>query len=70
MMRYLLAILLPPVAVLSTWRPISAVLNCVLCLLFWVPGVLHAILCVADYNADERARLQRTATRKAAESRA
>lgn len=68
-MRYLLAIVLPPIAVLSCLRPISAILNCLLCLLFWAPGVLHALLCVADYHADERARLQRIATRRAAERR-
>lgn len=55
-MRYLLAILLPPLAVLFCGKPIQAILNLVLTLLFWVPGVIHALLVVHDYHADARAR--------------
>lgn len=36
-MLYLLAILLPPVAVLLVGRPIQALLNFLLCLFFYIP---------------------------------
>jgi uncharacterized membrane protein YqaE (UPF0057 family) len=54
-MMYLLAILLPPVAVLVTGRPFQAVLNFFLTLLFWVPDVIHAILVVNEHKANQRA---------------
>lgn len=53
-MRYLLAILLPPVAVLFCGRPIQALLNLVLTLCFWVPGVIHAVLVVNQDVEDDR----------------
>ena len=53
-MRYLLAILIPPVAVLSCGKPVTALLNFLLCLLLWVPGVIHAIVVVNGYKADRR----------------
>lgn len=52
-MRYLIAIVLPPVAVLCTGRPLSAVLNVLLSACLWFPGVIHAIMCI---NADEAER--------------
>ncbi len=55
-MLYLLALLLPPVAVLLTGRPFQALLNLVLTLLFWVPGVIHAVLVVNEHKANQRAR--------------
>lgn len=54
-MMYLLAILLPPVAVLLTGRPFQAVLNLILTLLLWVPGAIHAILVVNEHKANQRA---------------
>jgi len=54
-MLYLLAIVLPPVAVLLCGRPFLALLNLVFTLLCWVPGIVHAILVVGDHNADLRA---------------
>lgn len=54
-MRYLLAILLPPVAVLSCGKPVQAVLNLVLTLLFWIPGAVHALFVVHGYHEDRRA---------------
>lgn len=54
-MRYLLAILLPPVAVLLCGRPVQALLNLVLTLFLWVPGVVHACLVVHDHLEDKRA---------------
>ena len=47
-MMYLLAILLPPVAVLICGKPFQAIINFILTLIFWVPGVIHAILVVHD----------------------
>jgi uncharacterized membrane protein YqaE (UPF0057 family) len=63
-MMYLLAILLPPVAVLVTGRPIQAVLNLILTLIFWVPGAIHAILVVNEHKADKRMRKQAKLMRK------
>ena len=54
-MRYLLAVLVPPVAVLLCGKPVQAVLNFVLCLFLWVPGVVHALLVVHGHHADKRA---------------
>jgi len=51
-MRYLLAVLLPPVAVLSCGKPIQTLLNLVLTLCFWVPGVIHAALVVHQHYED------------------
>lgn len=53
-MRYLLAILLPPVAVLLCGKPIQFLLNIVLTLLFYVPGMIHALLVVHSHLADKR----------------
>ena len=53
-MRYLLAIILPPVAVLLCGKPIQAVLNLVLTLCFWIPGVVHALFVVNSHLADAR----------------
>ena len=53
-MRYFLAIILPPVAVLLCGKPIQFVLNILLTLLFWIPGVIHAILVVNSHLADKR----------------
>ena len=53
-MLYLLAILAPPIAVLLIGRPISALLNFGLTLLFWVPGAIHAIMVVNEHKADKR----------------
>jgi len=54
-MRYLLAIVLPPLAVLLCGKPFQFVLNVLLTLCFWVPGVVHAILVVHDHLEDKRA---------------
>lgn len=53
-MLYLLAILLPPVAVLLVGKPIQALLNLLLTLCFWFPGMIHAILVVNKSFADKR----------------
>ena len=42
-MRLLLCLLCPPLAVVLHGKPISALVNMVLCMFFWVPGVIHAL---------------------------
>ena len=42
--QIILAILLPPLAVfLKSGAGMPLVINIVLCLFFWVPGILHAL---------------------------
>jgi uncharacterized membrane protein YqaE (UPF0057 family) len=53
-MLYFLAIILPPVAVLMVGKPIQALLNLVLTLLGWIPGVVHAFLVINSHKADRR----------------
>ena len=53
-MRYLIAILLPPLAVLLCGKPFQFFLNILLTLLFWIPGMIHAILVVNSHLADKR----------------
>ena len=53
-MLYLLAIILPPLAVLLCGKPVQFLLNIVLTLFFWIPGVIHAILVVNSHLADKR----------------
>ena len=53
-MRYLLAIILPPIAVLLCGTPVQAILNLLLTILFWIPGVVHALFVVHSYLADKR----------------
>ena len=53
-MRYLLAIILPPIAVLICGKPIQALLNLILTILLWIPGMIHALFVVNGYYADRR----------------
>ena len=53
-MLYLLALLLPPLAVLLCGKPFQALLNLVLTLLGWIPGAIHAILVVNGHENDKR----------------
>lgn len=57
-MLYLLAVILPPVAVLFVGKPIQALLNLILTLIGWIPGMIHAILVVNEHKADKRAQRQ------------
>ena len=54
-MLYLLAIILPPVAVFACGKPVQAILNFGLSLCFWVPGAVHALFVVNNHLADKRA---------------
>ncbi|TFH75581.1 YqaE/Pmp3 family membrane protein [Gammaproteobacteria bacterium LSUCC0112] len=53
-MRYLIAILLPPLAVFLCGKPFQALLNILLTLCFWIPGVVHALFVVHSHLADKR----------------
>ena len=52
-MRYFLC-LIPPVAVLACGKPGQAFFNFILTLLFYFPGLIHAILVVSNYYNDKR----------------
>jgi uncharacterized membrane protein YqaE (UPF0057 family) len=53
-MIYLLAIILPPVAVLLKGKPFQAILNLILTLFLWIPGIIHAILVINKSESDKR----------------
>ncbi|MFT5014601.1 MAG: uncharacterized membrane protein YqaE (UPF0057 family) [Patiriisocius sp.] len=53
-MRYLLAILLPPIAVFFCGKPIQGIINIFLTLAFYVPGAIHAVLVVHTHHEDAR----------------
>ena len=53
-MRYVIAIFLPPLAVFLCAKPFQALLNILLTLCFWVPGVIHALFVVHNHLADKR----------------
>ena len=53
-MLYLVAVILPPLAVLLSGKPFQAILNVILTLLFYVPGLIHAIFVVHNHYADKR----------------
>ena len=53
-MLYLVAVLLPPLAVLLAGKPFQAILNLILTLLFYVPGLIHAMFVVHNHYADKR----------------
>jgi uncharacterized membrane protein YqaE (UPF0057 family) len=55
-MLYLIALLLPPVAVLFVGKPFQALLNLVLTILGWIPGAIHACLLVHEHYNDRRAK--------------
>ena len=54
-MLYLIAIFVPPLAVLLAGKPFQALINLLLTLLLYVPGLLHALLVVHNHYADKRA---------------
>ena len=53
-MLYLVAVLLPPLAVLLAGKPFQAILNLILTLMFYVPGLIHALFVVHNHYADKR----------------
>lgn len=64
-MRYLLALIVPPLAVLLCGKPVKALLNLLLWFLGIVPGVIHAILVINEHKADLRMKRQTDALIKA-----
>lgn len=58
-MLYVLAIFLPPVAVLLCGKPFQAILNIVLWACFWLPGSIHAWFVVSA--REDRRRLEELA---------
>jgi len=54
--RYFLAIILPPLAVLLCGKPIQAVLALLLTFCLWIPGAIYACIVVSSYKADQRAK--------------
>lgn len=53
-MRTLVAILFPPLAVLFTGRPFSAVLNILFTACLWFPGVIHALIVQSQDDTERR----------------
>ncbi len=53
-MLYLLAIFLPPVAVLIAGKPFQALINLLLWALGIIPGIIHALFVVHNHYADKR----------------
>jgi uncharacterized membrane protein YqaE (UPF0057 family) len=53
-MLYIIAILLPPLAVLLAGKPFQAILNLFLTALLYVPGLIHALVVVSNHYADRR----------------
>ncbi len=53
-MRYFLAIILPPLAELFCGKPFQVILNIILTILGWIPGVIHALFVVNSHLADKR----------------
>ena len=53
-MKYLIAILCPPLAILMCGRVGAAMLNVLLWLMLIIPGILHAWIVIADHHAQLR----------------
>ncbi|WLD95328.1 YqaE/Pmp3 family membrane protein [Alkalihalobacillus sp. AL-G] len=49
-MLYLLALILPPLAVFLTGRKTQTLLNIILTIIGWLPGVIHAFFIVHKHN--------------------
>lgn len=53
-MLYVLAFLLPPVAVLMCGKPFQFLLNIILCCIFWIPGIIHAFYVVNNHLIEKQ----------------
>ncbi len=71
-MLYLIAIILPPLAILMSGKPFQAILALVLqiTLIGWFPAAIWAIFVAHNHYADVRTRRMIMATKEAAESEA
>lgn len=54
-MIYLIAIICPPFAVLIAGRRKQALVNLLLTVLFYIPGLLHALITIKSAHADYEA---------------
>ena len=63
-MRYILCLLPPLAVIVSTKNPITWIVNIILTLLLYLPGVIHAILIVNKYYADQRTKKLEKAIRE------
>jgi uncharacterized membrane protein YqaE (UPF0057 family) len=54
---YLVAVVLPPLAVLLAGKPFQAIISFILqlTLIGWAPATIHALFVVNNYYADRRA---------------
>lgn len=54
LLRYVLGILVPPVGVFLTYGVGSQLfINLGLCLLGWVPGIIHALWAISKFSGDD-----------------
>jgi uncharacterized membrane protein YqaE (UPF0057 family) len=53
-MRYFLCIVLPPLAVITTGKIGAFLLNLLLTICAWIPGVIHAFFVVNKFYDDRR----------------
>lgn len=53
-MLYLLAVLLPPLAVVLAGKPSKVLTSLVLTLLLWVPGIIHAWITIGRARQEKR----------------
>jgi uncharacterized membrane protein YqaE (UPF0057 family) len=53
-MRYILAFLFPPIAVLLCGKPIQFLFSIILTIFLYIPGVIHALFVVSNYFAEKR----------------
>lgn len=61
LIRYSLGILIPPVGVFVVYGlSVTLLVNILLCLLAWVPGIIHAVWAIAKH--DERTQTQQGST--------
>ncbi len=71
-MLYLVAIILPPLAILMSGKPFQAILALVLqiTLIGWIPAAIWAIFVAHNHYADVRTKRIVKATKEAAETQA
>jgi len=71
-MLYLVAIILPPLAILMSGKPFQAILALVLqiTLIGWIPAAIWAIFVAHNHYADVRTKRMIKATKEAAETEA
>lgn len=53
-MLYILAVVLPPLAVVLAGKPQKFLTSLILTILFWVPGIIHAWIAINRANGERR----------------